>query len=200
MTMISCFKGKFRLTSPRGDRVLNGVKGYHHGIDLVGLDDTTVYSIVDGKVRTGADNSAGNYVCVTIEDGRRVYYFHLKSFKVKTGDTVKKGQAVGIMGNTGHSFGAHTHLELRVKGTAYKSLDISEFTGIPNKVGVYEYKEDGVKQNKYSYDDTVDAMIQDGVTDVKNMANWEKMLDGREKLEAKYVREIFRRYHEKLSR
>ena len=199
--MISCFKGKFRLRSPRGDRVLNGVKGYHHGIDLVGLDDTTVYSIADGKVRTGSDNSAGNYVCVTIEDGRRVYYFHLKSFNVKTGDLVKKGQAVGIMGNTGHSFGAHTHLELRVKGTAYKSLDISAFTGIPNKVGIYEYKEDGgVKQDKYSYDDTVDAMIRDGVTDVKNMQNWEKMLDGREKLEAKYVREIFRRYHEKLSR
>ena len=182
--MISCFKGKFRLTSPRGDRVLNGVKGYHHGIDLVGLDDTTVYSIADGKVRTGSDNSAGNYVCVTIEDGRRVYYFHLKSFKVKTG----------------HSFGAHTHLELRVKGTAYKSLDISAFTGIPNKVGIYEYKEDGgMKQNKYSYDDTVDAMIRDGVTDGKNMQNWEKMLDGREKLEAKYVREIFKRYHEKLN-
>ena len=58
----------------------------------------------------------------------------------------------------------------------------------------------GVKQNKYSYDDTVDAMIRDGVTDVKNMQNWEKMLDGREKLEAKYVREIFKRYHEKLSK
>ena len=85
--MISCFKGKFRLTSPRGDRVLNGVKGYHHGIDLVGIDDTTVYSIADGKVRTGSDNSAGNYVCVTIEDGRRVYYFHLKSFKVKNAES-----------------------------------------------------------------------------------------------------------------
>ena len=199
--MVSCFKGRFRLTSPRGDRVLNGVKGYHHGIDLLGLDDTTVYSIADGKVRTGSDNSAGNYVCVTIADGRRVYYFHLKLFKVKTGDAVKKGQAIGIMGNTGHSFGAHTHLELRVKGTESKSLDISAFTGIPNKVGIYEYKEDsGVKQNKYSYDDTVDAMIQDGVTDVKNMQNWEKMLDGREKLEAKYVREIFKRYHEKLNK
>ena len=57
-----------------------------------------------------------------------------------------------------------------------------------------------MKQNKYSYDDTVDAMIRDGVTDVKNMQNWEKMLDGREKLETKYVREIFKRYHEKLSR
>lgn len=199
--MVCCFKGRFRLTSPRGDRVLNGVKGYHHGIDLVGLEDTTVYSIADGTVRTGSDNSAGNYVCVTIADGRRIYYFHLKSFKVKTGDSVKKGQAVGIMGNTGHSFGAHTHLELRVKGTEYKSLDINEFTGIPNKVGIYEYKEgESVKQNKYSYDDTVDAMICDGVTNVKNMQNWEKMLDGREKLEAKYVREIFKRYHEKLNK
>ena len=176
-------------------------KAFTTALTLSGLDDTTVYSIADGKVRTGSDNSAGNYVCVTIEDGRRVYYFHLKSFKVKNGDSVTKGQAVGIMGNTGHSFGAHTHLELRVKGTAYKSLDISEFTGIPNKVGIYEYKEDGgVKQNKYSYDDTVDAMIRDGVTDVKNMQNWEKMLDGRERLEAKYVREIFKRYHEKLNK
>ena len=82
------------------------------------------------------------------------------------------------------------------KDTAYKSLDISAFTGIPNKVGIYG----GVKQHKYSYDDTVDAMIRDGVTDVKNIQNWEKMLDGREKLEAKYVREIFRRYHEKLNK
>ena len=148
--MISCFKGKFRLTSPRGDRVLNGVKGYHHGIDLVGIDDTTVYSIADGKVRTGSDNSAGNYVCVTIPDGRRIYYFHLKSFKVKTGDSVTKGQAVGIMGNTGHSFGAHTHLELRVKGTAYKSLDINDFTGIPNKVGVYTYTEEKAMKKRFT--------------------------------------------------
>ena len=65
--MVSCFKGKSRLTSPRGDRVLNGVKGFHHGIDLVGLDDTTVYSIADGKVRTGSDNSAGNAVSCEVE-------------------------------------------------------------------------------------------------------------------------------------
>lgn len=57
----------------------------------------------------------------------------------------------------------------------------------------------GVKSsNKYSYDDTVNAMIEDGVTDVKNMANWEKMLDGREKLNAEYVRAVLDRYHEKV--
>lgn len=199
--MISCFKGRFRLTSPRGDRVLNGVKGYHHGIDLVGLDDTTVYTIADGTVRTGSQPSgAGNYVVVTIADGRRIYYMHLKSFKVKTGEKVKKGQAIGIMGNTGHSFGAHTHLELRVKGTEYKSLDISEYTGIPNKEGLYTYKEEIPMKNRYSYDNTVEHMILDGVTDTANMQNWERMLDGREPINKDYVRTIFDRYHDKLSK
>lgn len=59
----------------------------------------------------------------------------------------------------------------------------------------------GVKtSNRYSYDDTVNAMIEDGVTDTKNMANWEKMLDGREKLKAEYVRTVLERYHEKLTK
>ncbi len=59
----------------------------------------------------------------------------------------------------------------------------------------------GVKtSNRYSYDDTVNAMIEDGVTDTQNMANWEKMLDGREKLKAEYVRTVLDRYHEKLTK
>jgi murein DD-endopeptidase MepM/ murein hydrolase activator NlpD len=45
------------------------------------------------------------------------------------------------MGSTGYSTGAHTHIELRPKGTSRDSLDIAAFTGIPNKVGTYEYKE-----------------------------------------------------------
>ena len=38
-------------------------------------------------------------------------------------------------------------------------------------------------QNKYSYDDTVDNMIKDGITTTENMAYWEKVLDGREKVD-----------------
>lgn len=141
--MICCFKGKFKVTSPRGNRVLGGKREYHKGIDLVGIDDTTVYSVSDGTVKTAYQaNGAGYYIVVTMSDGRRVYYMHLKkdSFKVKTGDKVTVGQPLGIMGSTGNSTGAHTHLELRPKGTTSDSLDICEFTGIPNKVGTYEYK------------------------------------------------------------
>ncbi|MGN1121564.1 MAG: M23 family metallopeptidase, partial [Eubacteriales bacterium] len=139
------------MTSPRGWRTLNGTQDYHKGIDLVGVDDTTVYSVSDGVVRTAYQaNGAGNYVVVTMSDGRRVFYMHLASFKVKTGDTVKTGQALGVMGNTGYSFGAHTHLELRPAGTTGDSLDICEFTGIPNKVGTYTYKEETNMANRFT--------------------------------------------------
>ena len=140
--MISCFKGKFKVTSPRGYRIIWGKREYHKGIDLVGVDDTTVYSISDGTVKTAYQaNGAGYYIVVTMADGRRVFYMHLKagSFKVKTGDKVIKGQALGVMGSTGASTGAHTHLELRPKGTTMDSLDICEFTGLTNKVGTYTY-------------------------------------------------------------
>lgn len=138
--LISCFKGRFRLTSPRGYRYLNGVKDYHKGIDLVGIDTTEVTSVSEGTVLTAYQaNGAGNYVVVTMNDGRRVYYMHLASFKVKTGDYVLINDPIGIMGNTGNSFGAHTHLEIRPKGSTSESDDICEFTDIPNKVGVYSY-------------------------------------------------------------
>ena len=159
--MVSCFKGAFRVTSVYGMRTLNGVTRFHQGLDLVGLDDIIVYAISAGTVRTGFQaNEAGNFVVVTMKDGRRVYYMHLKSFLVPNGAFVAKGQAIGIMGNTGHSYGAHTHLELRPKGTSYESLNIAAFTGIPNKLGVYYYnpneeEESAMTQEKF------DEMMED---------------------------------------
>lgn len=54
---------------------------------------------------------------------------------------------------------------------------------------------DTTMANRYSYDNTVEHMIIDGVTDTTNMANWERMLDGREPINKDYVRTIFDRYH-----
>lgn len=141
--MICCFKGKYRVTSPRGNRNLFGKTEFHKGIDLVGIDDTTVYAIADGTISATPyeQNGFGYYVRQMLSDGRRIFYAHLKagSISVKAGQTVKKGDKLGVMGATGRVTGAHTHLEIRPKGTSYDSLDICEFTGIPNKVGVYQY-------------------------------------------------------------
>lgn len=142
--MKSCFKGKFKVTSPRADRVIFGQKEFHGGMDLVALEDKTVYAIADGKIEAVPYEAGGfgYYVRQLLPDGRRLYYGHLAkgSIVVKAGQKIKAGDKLGTMGSTGRSTGAHTHIELRPKGTAKTSLDISEFTGIPNKVGTYECK------------------------------------------------------------
>lgn len=140
--MISCFKGKFKVTSPRGYRFLGG-REYHGGLDLVALGtDKSVYAIADGKVDATPyeANGFGYYVRQLLPDGRRIYYGHMAkgSICVKAGQTIKQGDKLGVMGSTGKSTGAHTHLELRIKGTSKTSLDISAFTGIPNECGIYE--------------------------------------------------------------
>lgn len=144
--MISCFKGKFKVTSPRGCRVLGGKEEYHGGLDLVALGDKSVYAIADGIVDAVPYEASGfgYYVRQLLPDGRRIYYGHMAkgSIIVKAGDEIKAGQALGVMGSTGKSTGAHTHIELRIKGASKTSLDIAEFCGIPNKVGIYEYKEE----------------------------------------------------------
>ena len=137
------FCGGFRITSPYGERILNGSKNMHSGIDIVGISDTSVRAVARGKVvasRIVTDKSDptwqwGNYVCILDDDGVYYYYCHLKSRAIKYGDRVESGEVIGEMGNTGYSFGAHTHFEVRFGKT---TVNAAEFLGIPNEVGEYD--------------------------------------------------------------
>ncbi len=135
-----CFYGRFNITSTRGYRNIGSGKEYHGGLDIVAVDDKTVRAIADGKVQVLNEPSGfGTYIRQTIYDEMRVYYGHMSKTLVPNGSYVHKGDAIGIMGSTGRSTGAHTHLELRPKGTSKDSLDIAGFCGILNKVGEYCY-------------------------------------------------------------
>lgn len=103
-------------------------KGIHNGIDLVGTgytldyivahsDGTVVSAKKDYKVNVPNSRDYGNYVKIKHNNGMYTFYAHMKynSVTVKVGDKVKKGQVIGYMGNTGHSFGAHLHFEVRDK-------------------------------------------------------------------------------------
>lgn len=59
--------------------------------------------------------SFGNYVVVDHGDGKQTLYAHSKSLNVKKGDIVKKGQQLGLMGDTGNVTGPHLHYEVRIK-------------------------------------------------------------------------------------
>lgn len=56
----------------------------------------------------------GNHVCIDIGDGYFVFYAHLKSgsVRIKEGDKVRKGEVIGLLGNSGRSDGPHLHFHL----------------------------------------------------------------------------------------
>ncbi len=111
----------YKITSPYGIRTLNGKTENHKGVDIVGIDDKTILSPIDGIVQSStiiSDKSNltwqwGNYIRIDSTDGFRLFFCHLSKRLVKKGDNVKKGQPIGVEGNTGYSFGTHLHFEVR---------------------------------------------------------------------------------------
>ena len=115
--------------------VSNKFKGASHkGIDLVGAGYTLDYVVAhsDGEVvevtsncnrntsKTG-EKIYGNYVKIKHDNGMYTLYAHLKygTVAVSKGQRVTKGTVLGYMGNTGYSFGAHLHLEVRGTNNVY---------------------------------------------------------------------------------
>ena len=117
----------------------------HKGIDLVGPGSTLDYIVAhsDGEVVAVVSNinyntsqtgqrTYGNYVKIKHDNGMYTLYAHMKygSIEVKVGQRVSKGQTLGYMGNTGYSFGAHLHFEVRdinnnyIDPTGYVDADL----------------------------------------------------------------------------
>lgn len=133
-----------KLTSPFGSRVLNGKTEIHGGYDLVGVGSHTVLAaeggqVVQSRIVTDKSNATwqwGNYVCIRTASGQYHYYCHLDRRAVEKGQTVKAGAVLGVMGNTGYSFGAHLHFEVRAADGKTK-LPPETVLGIPNRTGTY---------------------------------------------------------------
>ncbi len=108
----------FTVTSPYGYRSL----GYHRGIDISGANasGSLVVAGASGTVTEAGWSTGGygNYVVIDHGNGVETLYAHMldNSLMVNEGDKVTKGQAIGRVGNTGYSFGAHLHFEVRING------------------------------------------------------------------------------------
>lgn len=162
--MMLIFRGRNRVTS--GYRLPD--RPGHNGLDIVGDDSHDVLCPVSGTVKsstiiTDKSNSTwewGNYVRVDDADGNRLFFCHLDSRAVKVGQKVNPGDKLGVMGNTGYSFGAHTHFEVR-KSDGKTTLDPAAYLGIPNARGTYsEGKTGWVQAGKswYYYEDGAPVM------------------------------------------
>jgi murein DD-endopeptidase MepM/ murein hydrolase activator NlpD len=90
---------------------------HHAGLDIPKPKDKNAYASCGGVVRYAKYSDLyGNTVIV--ENGFSLFttYYHLEKILVTEGQVVKKGDIVGIIGNTGNSTGAHLHWEVRING------------------------------------------------------------------------------------
>lgn len=117
-------------------------KGYHTGVDFAAPVGTPVYAAQDGTVTNATWGAAyGTQIVIdqkALNDGtpQRIaggwaIYAHLSKSNVKAGQTVKKGDLIGYVGNTGNSTGAHLHFEVRnnIRWSAGKEVDPMPFIG-----------------------------------------------------------------------
>ncbi|MCF6242413.1 MAG: M23 family metallopeptidase [Bacteroidales bacterium] len=110
-----------KIASPFGMRKHPILRKYkmHKGIDLVAKKGTPVMSTGIGKViKTGYTRTAGRYVKIDHGYGYVSMYLHLSKILVKKGEKVKRGDVIGLVGNTGRSTGTHLHYEIQINGKA----------------------------------------------------------------------------------
>lgn len=118
-----------RIAGPYGMRTYR----MHRGVDL-GLchgEDRTIVAAFSGKVKLvrnqGRRKGYGKYVIIDHGNGLTTLYAHLASWKVNIGDEVQAGDTIGIGGNTGRSFGAHLHFEMKYNGVYIDPTTVFNF-------------------------------------------------------------------------
>ncbi|MBC8945084.1 MULTISPECIES: murein DD-endopeptidase MepM [Xenorhabdus] len=106
---------QFRVSSPFNPRRLNPVTGRvtaHKGVDFAMPVGTPVLAVGDGEVIVAKfDGAAGNFVAIRHGRQYTTRYMHMRKLLVKPGQKVKRGERIGLSGNTGRSTGPHLHFE-----------------------------------------------------------------------------------------
>ena len=109
--LIQPTSGQF--TSPFGQRWGR----LHAGIDLAAPTGTPIRAAAAGRVIVAEPTGGyGNYTCVDHGNSVSTCYAHQSRLGTSRGATVAQGELIGYVGNTGNSFGAHLHFEVRING------------------------------------------------------------------------------------
>ena len=90
---------------------------FHEGVDICAVEGTPIFSAADGIViYSEPKGSYGNFMLIKHGSDYVTAYAHCSKLLKKTNESVKKGEVVAWVGNTGASRGAHLHYELRING------------------------------------------------------------------------------------
>lgn len=107
-----------------GRKISQYYKWRHLAIDIGGSYSSPVYASDDGRVEL-ADSSQRGYglqIVINHGNGIKTRYAHESKLFVKAGDSVKRGQTIGMIGCTGWCTGSHVHYEVIVNGSKVNPL------------------------------------------------------------------------------
>ena len=112
------------------------IKQFHYGMDFTASIGTKVYATGDGIVKDvqSIGGGYGNWIMIDHDFGYSTLYAHLSKFNVKIGEHVKRGNVIGLVGNSGTSTGPHVHYEVHKNGAPvnpqyyyFKDLNAQEY-------------------------------------------------------------------------
>jgi hypothetical protein len=165
---------------------------FAYGQNVLAVADAKVIAAVDkykdqvpGELPPGMtlEEADGNHVVLDLGGGKYALFAHMKpgTVKVKAGDTVKRGQVMGIVGNTGNTSAPHLHFhvmdgpstlgsnglpylidefESREKAPSTEAFDKAEIKGIP--LEVVPVDKPGIHKNELPLDQSVVVFPETG--------------------------------------
>ena len=97
---------------------------FHKGIDVSANIGTPIYATANGTVTfSGHRGSLGKMIVIDHGHGLVTKYAHNHKLLKKKGDTVKRGDHIALVGNTGRSTGPHVHYEVHLNGMPVNPLN-----------------------------------------------------------------------------
>jgi murein DD-endopeptidase MepM/ murein hydrolase activator NlpD len=122
-SMLACtpsiWPAKGWITSGFGYRIspFTNQKEFHEGLDISARIGTEIIAPADGIVsEIGKTYGFGNLLVISHGYGVKTIYGHLSKALVKKGQSVKRGDKIALIGNTGRTTGPHLHYEIQLNG------------------------------------------------------------------------------------
>ena len=95
------------------DHPVAGTERFHYGLDLGCEKGTVIHAFADGTVTAVADSAElGKYLVLSHQDGYTTLYAHCSRINASTGQSIRMGDPIAEVGDTGDATGYHLHFEL----------------------------------------------------------------------------------------
>jgi len=108
------------------ERIMNKTwTSIHRGIDIKGLEGEEVRASNNGRVVLAQELFfGGNTIILDHGQGIHTVYMHLSQLHVDCGDSVSKGDVIGLLGSTGRSTGPHLHFGVKISDISVNPLSV----------------------------------------------------------------------------